>query len=118
MRTFLNIALVVGIALALGACATKRYDRAQRVTGTERAYYTCKDIEIELSKIAEMRRQIAEGSEINAASVGAFLADFGIGNAMEKSEAEKTIAQRETDLLALRAEKNCIGGSSVEAAGR
>ncbi len=116
MTNRIQIALAAAVALTLvaGGCATKRYGRMQTVSGVERDRYTCEDIEIELAKVAEFRRQVAEGSEINIASIGGFLGDFGIGNALEKGQAEKTAAQRETELLTLKAEKDCLSSRSEE----
>ncbi len=102
-----GITAVLTFALVAGGCATKRYGRMQAVSEVEKQTYTCEDIEIEMAKVAEFRKQIEEGSEINAASVGAFLADFGVGNAMEKNAAEETATAREADLMALKAEKGC-----------
>ena len=79
------MAALAALTLAMtSGCATKRYGRMQELSGVERTHYTCREIELELAKVAEFRRQIAEGAEINLASVGGFLGDFGIGNAMEK----------------------------------
>jgi hypothetical protein len=96
------------VVFLVAACATKRYDRLQSVSALEAAEYDCKDIQIELSKVAEARRQMAEQAEIDMASVMGFLGDFGIGNAMEKNAAEKTIVKREQDLLRLQAAKDCL----------
>ena len=93
--------------LALTACATKRYDRLQSVSGAEAKSYTCEDIEIELAKVGEARKQMSEIAEIDGASVLGFLGDFGIGNAMEKNAAEKTVNKREADLRDLKAQKDC-----------
>ena len=105
--TLAGASAILALMLVAGGCATKRYGRMQAVSGVEKQEYTCSDIEIEIAKVVEFRKQIAEGSEINVASVGAFLADFGIGNAMEKNAAEKTAAAREAELMALKAEKDC-----------
>ena len=99
--------LLMAFAVVIGGCATKRYGRLQPLTATEEAHFDCKDIETALAQVAAFRKQIAEGSEINVASVGAFLGDFGIGNAMEKNAAEKTAAERETALLDLKAKRGC-----------
>ena len=99
--------VILALILVVGGCATKRYGRMQAVSGVEKQQYSCEDIEIELAKVVEFRKQIAEGSEINVASVGAFLADFGIGNAMEKNAAEKTAAAREAELMERKAAKAC-----------
>ena len=97
---------ILALAMASG-CATKRYGRMQELSCAERTHYTCQEIEVELAKVVEFRRQIAKGAEIDMASVGAFLVDLGIGNAMEKSAAERTAAQREADLPDLKASKGC-----------
>lgn len=95
------------VCLALSACATKRYDRLQSVSGAEAKRYTCDDIEIELAKVGEARKQMSQTAEIDGASVLGFLGDFGIGNAMEKNAAEKTINERDSDLRDLKAQKDC-----------
>ena len=99
------VVLVVALAMSAG-CATKRYGRMQAVTDTEAQYYDCKDIEIELAKIAAFRQEIAD-AEMDGRSVAAFLGDFGIGNAMEKDDALDSAAAREADLLELKTEKGC-----------
>jgi hypothetical protein len=91
----------------LNSCATKRFDRLQPVSATEAKYYSCKDINIELAKVAEARKQVADGSKLDMAAVAGFLGDFGIGNSMEKNAAQKTISNREVQLLDLKAKKGC-----------
>ncbi len=100
-----SVVLVLAVAMTAG-CATKRYGRMQPITDTEAQYYDCKDIEIELSKIAAFRQEIAD-AEMDGRSVVAFLGDFGIGNAMEKDDALDSAAAREADLLNLKTEKGC-----------
>lgn len=107
MKKILNTALLLTVASLMASCATKRFDRLQPVSATEAQYLNCREIKIELAKVAEARRQVAEGSRVDLASVAGFLGDFGIGNAMEKNAAERTIAERETSLLDLKAKKGC-----------
>lgn len=57
------------------------------------------------------RRTLSATVGSAAFSVGAFLADLGIDNAMEKNAAEKTATAREAELMALKAEKDCYGPS-------
>lgn len=103
----LVLGLVVCSLFLVSGCATKRYGRMQPVTGYERQNYSCDDIELELQRIVAFRQQISEGAEINIASVGGFLGDFGIGNAMEKNAAERTANERETELRNLKSSKGC-----------
>ncbi len=97
--------VVIAMALVAG-CATKRYGRMQAVTDVEQQYFDCRDIEIELAKIAAFRQEIAD-AKMDGRSVAAFLGDFGIGNAMEKDDALDSAAAREKSLLSLKAEKGC-----------
>jgi hypothetical protein len=70
----------------------------------EAQYYSCHDINLEIAKVEAFRQQIAEGSKVDWKSVAGFLGDYGIGNAMEKSEAEKTATTRMNALLTLKAQ--------------
>ena len=108
------IVLMLTIVMSAG-CATKRYGRMQPVTETEAQYYDCREIEIELAKIAAFRQEIAN-AEMDGRSVAAFLGDFGIGNAMEKDDALDSAAAREADLLGLKTEKGCSLKSDDNAA--
>ena len=92
--------------LILGGCATKRYGRMQEVTRVEEDHYTCEDIDIELAKITAFRKDITD-AEVDGRSVLGFLGDFGIGNAMEKDDALDSAAEREEDLIELKADKRC-----------
>jgi hypothetical protein len=107
MKLYSTVLFAVATAVVLSGCATKRFDRLQPVSSTESAYLNCREINIELAKVAEARKQIADGSKMDMAAVAGFLGDFGIGNAMEKNAAERTVSQRETQLLALKTKKSC-----------
>ena len=95
-------------------CATKRYGRVQPLTGAETVAYTCREIDLEIAKVQSFQTQIAEGAEFNAASVLGILGDWGIGNAMERSSAEKSAAIRLQQLRDLHASKRC-GGTTLGA---
>lgn len=103
-RKLLCIALA---AIVLMGCATKRHGRLTPLSDVEQDAYTCEQIEIELAKVAEFQKQIAENSKINLASVGGWLADFGLGNAMERNAASKSALQRQEELIQLGEEKGC-----------
>jgi hypothetical protein len=79
--------------------------------------YSCREIDLEISKVESFQRQIAEGAEFNAASALGILGDFGIGNSMERSSAEKSAAIRLGQLRDLRAQKQC-GATTVGAVER
>ena len=105
-----KIVIMLFATVALTGCATKRYGRVQPLTGAERTAYTCREIDIEIAKVESFKQQIVEGAEFNAASALGILGDFGIGNSMERSSAEKSAAQRLGQLRDFKAEKNCPAG--------
>lgn len=104
--------------LAATGCATKRYGRVQPLTGAEMSAYNCREIDLEIAKVQSFQQQIAEGADFNAASALGILGDFGIGNSMERSAAEKSAAIRLGQLRDLRAQKSCGGTSSLTPAER
>jgi hypothetical protein len=110
MRNAFAAALVTSLLLT-SACATKRYGRLQPLTGAERVGYTCKDIDIEIAKVQAFQAQVAEGARFNMASVLGILGDYGIGNSMERHEADASAARRLVQLSDLKAEKGCSGTS-------
>lgn len=110
MRFRIAAALATSLLLT-SACATKRYGRLQPLTGAERVGYSCKDIDIEIAKVQAFQAQVAEGARFNMASVLGILGDYGIGNSMERHEADASAARRLVELSDLKAEKGCSGTS-------
>ncbi len=110
------IAVAAIAALATSACATKRYPIATGFSAAEAAAYDCRQLAIELVKAEEVKLQITETAETDWRSVAGFLGDWGIGNAMAKSEAEKSIQQRITGIRAAQINKNCEGMSVASTA--
>jgi hypothetical protein len=105
---WLVVAAVVP-AVMLNGCATKHYGRLQPLTGAERVAYTCRDIDLEIAKVGAFQEQVTEGAKFNVASVLGILGDYGIGNGMERHEADASAAKRLADLNDLKAEKGCMG---------
>lgn len=102
-----NILIITAVLLVIGGCATKRYGRLQPVSETEASLYDCRDIELELAKVAAFRDQMAKADDLGVASVAGFLGDFGLGNAMEHSAASDTANEREKQLRDLKSQKGC-----------
>lgn len=96
----------------VSGCATKRYGRAQPLSSFEESEYTCRDIQLEIHKVEAFEDQIRDNARIDGRSVLGFLGDFGIGNAMERSEAEESARMRKDDLYRLYTAKGCRGTSS------
>ena len=103
------VTTAVAPAVLLSGCATKHYGRLQPLTGAERVAYTCRDIDLEIAKVGAFQQQVIEGARFNMASVLGILGDYGIGNSMERHEAEASAAKRMADLNDLKAEKGCVG---------
>lgn len=110
MRSILVVA--AASAALVSGCATKNYGRLQPLTPIEAQVYDCQGVEVEIAKVEAFRQQVAEGAKFNGASVMGFLGDYGIGNANERNNAERTATQRMNQLLALRAQKGCYAGAA------
>ena len=106
---------VIGSALVVSGCATKRYGRLQPLTGAERVAYNCRDVDLEIAKVGAFQAQVADGAQFNMASVLGILGDYGIGNSMERSAADASAARRLKELNDLKAEKGCMGTSLTAA---
>jgi len=55
---------------------------------------SCCEIELELVRGEETRVQISDTGRTDWRSVAGFLGDYGIGNAMARSEAERAVNRR------------------------
>ena len=101
------LALAFLLALTV-SCATHRYGREMPLTDAERVVLTCKQLDVEIAKTEAFLAQVNQGAPAGAATLG-FLGDFGIGNAMEKTEALKSGERRLFDLQEQRFAKGCPG---------
>lgn len=103
------IAVSLASSFLISGCATKRYPIATELSAVERAELTCRELGIEIAKTEETQAKIADTSEIDWRSGAGFLGDFGIGNAMAKSEAEKALADRKASIREAQVTKDCLG---------
>lgn len=103
----LQTVAIAAIALFMSGCATKQYGRLTPLSSYEMANYTCRDINIELSKIDAFDASVKEQAHFDAKSALGILGDYGIGNAMAKGSAEKSSTARRKELNMLAAQKNC-----------
>ena len=108
MKSYIVVGLCAAMACTLVGCATKRYDRMQPLSSIEVSEYSCRELAIEAAKCEEALYQVAEGAQIDGASVLGILGDFGIGNAMERSKAEKSIRERLRSVRDAQAAKGCL----------
>lgn len=115
MRTYsLIVAGFAVCALALGACATKRYPMEAELSAAEIEFMDCRDLQREALRGEQVRRQITDTAEIDWRSAAGFLGDWGIGNAMARSEAERALEARMASIRAAQARQGCL----IEGAGR
>ena len=103
-----GVLLALGAAVLVSSCATKRYPIATELSAVESAELDCRELGIELAKTEEYEQKIAETAEIDWRSGAAFLGDFGIGNAMAKSEAEAALAARKASIRDAQVERGCL----------
>lgn len=106
MKRSILLAMLV-VACGASGCATKRYPIATNMGASERAMMTCHDLELELVRAEEVRLQISKTAKTDWRSAAGWLGDFGIGNAMAKSDAEKAINARVVAIRDAQAEKKC-----------
>ena len=105
----MRVVLIVGLALVTASCATKRYPIATTLGAAEASALTCRELDSELQRAEEVRRQISQTAEVDWRSVAGLLVDFGIGNAMAKRDADKAINNRVASIRAAQVEKRCAG---------
>ncbi len=96
-------------ALALSACATKRYPIATPLSSSEAALMNCRELAIEEERIETTRTQISQTAETDWRSVAGFLGDYGIGNAMARSEADSALQTRAETIRTAQANRRCRG---------
>lgn len=75
----------------------------------------CRELALELSEIEQVQLQITQTAETDWRSVAGFLGDYGIGNAMARSEAETALAERRASIQSAMIQKECPGYGIPEA---
>jgi len=102
--------IIIIICFVTG-CSTKNYGRQSFLTALEKKELTCREIDIEISKVTGFINHVEKESEFSGRSVLSFLGDFGIGNVMEKDSALESAHNRLTELQKLKAQKGCTSHS-------
>lgn len=99
--------IALTVAVLLSACATKSYHISAPLPEAKADQLSCRDLALELAEVDAVALQIQQEAKVDARSVGAFLMDFGIGNAMAKDKALEALATRRASITSAMAEKNC-----------
>ncbi|MFC0633261.1 hypothetical protein [Brevundimonas balnearis] len=97
----------LGVAVMASGCATKRYPIATAWSQAEAEVMDCNQLRLEMIRARQVETQIAETADFDWRSVAGFLGDYGIGNAMAKSDADRAIRQRIAGIQEAQREKNC-----------
>lgn len=116
MNKLVIVATVAVVALSASACATKRYPIATTFSSAEAAAMDCNDLRLELIRAEQIQAQIADTANVDWRSAAGFLGDFGIGNAMARSDADRAITQRISGIRQAQAQKNCLASPGAMAA--
>lgn len=117
MNKIAIVATVAVVALSTSACATKRYPIATTFTSAEAAAMDCQDLNLELVRAEQVQKQIADTANLDWRSAAGFLGDFGIGNAMARSDADKAITARIAGVRQAQADKRCAAPGPMAALG-
>lgn len=107
MKKIAAYAGVAMLALAVSACATKRYPIATELSQAEMELMDCDDLALELIRAEQIHHQIVETAETDWRSIAGFLGDYGIGNAMAKSEADRALSERQQTIRTAQARQGC-----------
>lgn len=94
-------------ALTTSACATKRYPIATQWSAAEAEAMDCNALRLELVRANQLQIQISQTADFDWRSVAGFLGDYGIGNAMAKSDADKALRERITGIQEAQRQKRC-----------
>lgn len=115
MNKLLTASVLMAAALSSSGCATKRYPIATTFSAAEAAAMDCDDLNLELIRAEQIQAQIADTANLDWRSAAGFLGDFGIGNAMARSDADKAITQRIAAIRASQADKRCGAAGGMAA---
>ncbi|MCM7687612.1 hypothetical protein M8S61_08150 [Enterobacter asburiae] len=91
--------------LFVSGCATKQYPQAPSVTSEEASALDCKAVTQEIAKMHSVQTEINTTGEFDGRTVLGVLGDFGIGNGIAKTEAQKKATARLTQLESLKTAK-------------
>jgi len=108
MKKKLILVAVLAFGLSAAACATKRYPIATPLSEAEINLMDCDDLQLEMIRTEQVQHQITETAETDWRSVAGFLGDYGIGNAMARSEAETALSERVQSIRAAQARNSCL----------
>jgi hypothetical protein len=111
MKRLALVATVLVLATIQG-CATKIYGRQGSVTEYEKNSMTCREMDLEIAKTRGFIDHVNKEAAFSGRDVLAFLADFGIGNNLERTAALESANTRIGQLEEQRKIKACAVASA------
>lgn len=95
-----KIASLLAVML-LSGCALKQYPASPPVSEVQKTTLDCASVEKEIASQQQVQQQIDKTGEFSALTVLGFIGDFGIGNGVAKSLAQKHADRRMNELKQL-----------------
>lgn len=92
---------VFAVALLLYGCALKQYPASPPVSVVQTTQLDCRGVQKEIASQQQVQLKIDQTGKFDGLTVLGFLGDFGIGNGMAKSVAQKHADDRMAQLKAL-----------------
>lgn len=117
MKNSATFAAAVFALLSLPGCATKDLGRQGELSSYERDAMSCKDIEMEMTRVVGFVEYVNKSMEHNWYDIPAVLEKRWIGNTREKSAALESANIRMVQLWSLHDSKGCNGGVAMQPMG-
>ncbi|HWI13812.1 MAG TPA: hypothetical protein VNT02_06135 [Burkholderiales bacterium] len=111
-----TMSLLLMSFIMLSGCATKNYGHLEPIAA-ETVAADCAALDAQLAETGKFRAQVQQASEFSGADVLAFLIDFGIGNAIQKSAALRSADEREQTVREQQAKLGCPAAGVLRAHG-
>ncbi len=92
-------------SLLLSGCALKRYPASPPVSEVQKTVFECPDVEKAIASQQKVQSEIDKTGKFDGLTVLGFIGDFGIGNGVAKSLAQKHADERMNALKKLEASK-------------
>ncbi|WP_338556113.1 hypothetical protein [Erwinia sp. E_sp_B04_7] len=97
----LKITCVLAVSILLSGCALKQYPSSPPVSEVQATTLDCQGVEAEIASQNQVQAKIDKTGEFDGLTVLGVIGDFGIGNGVAKSLAQKHANQRMSQLKAL-----------------
>ncbi|MDN8540125.1 hypothetical protein QZH36_01475 [Erwinia sp. BC051422] len=100
-----KIVTLLSLLVLLSGCALKHYPSSPSVSEVQKTTLDCPTVQKEIASQQQVQQQIDKTGEFSGLTVLGFIGDFGIGNGVAKSLAQKHADQRMIQLKQLEKTK-------------